>query len=55
MSAYRELKIIYAGPFRTATKSMAEAYKILSFKTHHALDEPFRSPWSGVDAGAEAT
>ncbi|KAI3316818.1 hypothetical protein HD806DRAFT_527618 [Xylariaceae sp. AK1471] len=26
--------------------SMAEAYQILGYKTHHALDEPLGSPWA---------
>ncbi|KAI1121767.1 hypothetical protein F5Y10DRAFT_255620 [Nemania abortiva] len=49
------LQVIHAGLFRTGTKSMAEAYKILGYKTHHALDDPFGSPWAGVERAAEAT
>lgn len=33
------LKVINAGLFRMGTKSMAEAYKILGLRTHHALDD----------------
>ncbi|KAJ5117121.1 hypothetical protein N7526_011230 [Penicillium atrosanguineum] len=41
------LQIINAGLFRTATKSMALAYQILGFKTHHGLlekNKPRRQP-----------
>lgn len=50
------LKIINAGLFRMATKSMAEAYVILGFKTHHGLLESVsQSPWPQLEAAAEAT
>ncbi|KAM3067988.1 hypothetical protein ACMFMG_011038 [Clarireedia jacksonii] len=50
------LKIINAGLFRTATKSMARAYQILGFKPHHGLMEDIiLSPWTGIEQAAEAT
>lgn len=50
------LQVIHAGLFRTATKSMAEAYKILGYKTHHALDDnPQHTPWVKIEQAAEAT
>lgn len=50
------LQVIHAGLFRTATKSMAEAYKILGYKTHHALsDDPQHTPWDKIAQAAEAT
>ncbi|KAI0099722.1 hypothetical protein GGR51DRAFT_534906 [Nemania sp. FL0031] len=49
------LQVIHAGLFRTGTKSMAEAYEILGYKTHHGLDSPSDNPWLGVERAAEAT
>jgi hypothetical protein len=49
------LKVIHAGFFRTATKSMAEAYRILGYKTHHGLDDMRGNPWAGLEQAAEAT
>jgi hypothetical protein len=50
------LKIINAGLFRTATKSMARAYQILGFKAHHGLlQDVLLSPWTGIEQAAEAT
>ncbi|PQE09315.1 efflux pump antibiotic resistance protein [Rutstroemia sp. NJR-2017a BVV2] len=50
------LKIINAGLFRTATKSMARSYQILGFKTHHGLiEDVLLSPWTGIEQAAEAT
>jgi hypothetical protein len=38
------------------TKSCSEAYKILGYKAHHALDESvFESPWPLLEQAAEAT
>ncbi|KAM0386981.1 hypothetical protein ACHAQC_011170 [Fusarium culmorum] len=52
---YDGMKIIHAGLFRTATKSMTEAYRILGYKAHHALDDVWAVPWSGIEQAAEAT
>jgi hypothetical protein len=50
------LQIINVGLFRTATKSMALAYKILGFKTHHGLLEKVtETPWAQLEQAAEAT
>ncbi|KAJ5662714.1 hypothetical protein N7462_011640 [Penicillium macrosclerotiorum] len=62
MEAQREKKvaggllIINAGLFRTATKSMALAYQILGFKTHHGLlEKATDTPWVQIEKAAEAT
>lgn len=50
------LLIIHAGLFRTGTKSMARAYQILGFKTHHGLLEKVTdTPWVQLEQAAEAT
>ena len=50
------LLIINAGLFRSATKSMALAYQILGFKTHHGLLESVTdTPWVSLEEAAEAT
>ncbi|KAI1172621.1 hypothetical protein F4777DRAFT_496987 [Nemania sp. FL0916] len=49
------IKIIHAGLFRMGTWSMAKAYRILGFSTFHALDEPWRVNWVGLENAAEAT
>lgn len=50
------LKVINAGLFRMATKSMATAYKILGYKTHHGLLEGvLDTPWNLIEQAAEAT
>ncbi|KAF7375515.1 Efflux pump antibiotic resistance protein [Mycena sanguinolenta] len=50
------LIIIHAGFFRTATKSMALAYQILGFTTHHGLlEDILQTPWNSIEQAAEAT
>jgi hypothetical protein len=49
------LKIIHAGLYRTGTASMAEAYRILGYKTHHALANVWEVPWVQIEQAAEAT
>jgi hypothetical protein len=50
------LLIINAGLFRMATKSMAQAYKILGYRTHHGLlEDVMETPWSLIEQAAEAT
>jgi hypothetical protein len=50
------LKIINAGLFRMATKSMAIAYGILGYKTHHGLlENVLDSPYPFLEEAAEAT
>ncbi|CAH0051059.1 unnamed protein product [Clonostachys solani] len=47
------IKIINASLFRMGTKSMAEAYKILGYRTHHAIDDPSTVPWHLIEEAAE--
>ncbi|KAJ7246381.1 hypothetical protein C8J57DRAFT_1724795 [Mycena rebaudengoi] len=50
------LKVINASLFRMGTKSMAQAYKILGYKTHHGLlEDVMDTPWSLLEKAAEAT
>lgn len=50
------LLIINAGLFRTGTTSLARAYQILGFKTHHGLLEKVTdTPWVQLEQAAEAT
>jgi len=50
------LKIINVGLFRMGTKSMAHAYQILGFRTHHGLlEDVFDTPWTRIEEAAEAT
>lgn len=50
------LKIINAALFRMGTKSMALAYQILGYRTHHGLLEDVTdSPWTQLEQAAEAT
>ncbi|RDW74844.1 hypothetical protein BP6252_05986 [Coleophoma cylindrospora] len=50
------LKVINASLFRMATKSMAQAYIMLGYKTHHALLEDMTdTPWAKIEEAAEAT
>jgi len=50
------LKVINASLFRMGTKSMARAYQILGYKTHHGLLETvFEGPWVQIEQAAEAT
>jgi hypothetical protein len=53
--SHNGLKIINAGLWRTATKSMARAYQILGFKVHHGLlEDVTESPWTAIEHAAEA-
>ncbi|KAI3317921.1 hypothetical protein HD806DRAFT_513654 [Xylariaceae sp. AK1471] len=49
------LKVLHAGLFRMGTWSSAKAYRILGFKTFHALDEPWRGNWVELEKAVEAT
>ncbi|RYP24893.1 hypothetical protein DL767_008517 [Monosporascus sp. MG133] len=50
------LKIINASLFRMGTRSMAQAYQILGYKTHHGLlEDAMDSPWALIEQAAEAT
>jgi hypothetical protein len=52
---YSGLQIIHAGLFRTATKSMAFAYRELGYTAHHGLDDVLGNPWTQLEHAAEAT
>lgn len=49
------LKVVHAGLYRTGTASMAEAYRVLGYKTHHALANVWEVPWGQIEQAAEAT
>ena len=50
------LKITHAGFLGTGTSSLATAYQILGFKTHHGLLRPLSTiPWQAIERAAEAT
>ncbi|KAJ4251416.1 hypothetical protein NW762_011398 [Fusarium torreyae] len=49
------LEIIHAGLYRTATGSMAEAYRILGYNAQHALEDLWNLPWVKLEQAAEAT
>ncbi|KAF4969807.1 hypothetical protein FSARC_3032 [Fusarium sarcochroum] len=49
------LKIIHAGLYRTATGSMAKAYRILGYNAQHALEDLWNLPWVRLEQAAEAT
>jgi hypothetical protein len=49
------LKILHAGLFRMGTHSLAQAYRVLGFKTFHALDDPWNVNWVKLEEAAEAT
>lgn len=52
---YSGLQIIHAGLFRTATRSMAFAYRELGYDAHHGLDDVLGNPWTQLEQAAEAT
>jgi hypothetical protein len=51
------IKIIHAGLFRTATMSMAKAYTILGYSTHHGLHNPRLNgnPYHLIEDAAHST
>lgn len=50
------LKVIHVALFRMATRSVAEAYRILGYKVHHGLDvDTLNIPWGKIEEAAEAT
>ncbi|RYP12039.1 hypothetical protein DL765_007499 [Monosporascus sp. GIB2] len=54
-SQHDGLRVIHVALFRMATRSSAEAYRILGYKTHHGLDDVFGMPWPLLEKAAEAT
>ncbi|CAH0038151.1 unnamed protein product [Clonostachys rhizophaga] len=49
------LAVIHVALFRMATKSMAHAYRILGYKTHHGDEDILGNPWESIERAAEAT
>lgn len=50
------LIIIHAALYRMATRSLAEAYRILGYKAHHAHDgDVLEQRWDIIEQAAEAT
>jgi hypothetical protein len=49
------LVIIHVALFRMATQSLAEAYRILGYKTHHGVEDILGNPWDEIEQAAEAT
>ncbi|KAK8016758.1 hypothetical protein PG993_014947 [Apiospora rasikravindrae] len=47
-------KVIHAALFKMGTRSMAEAYKILGYHTHHGMDDIWGNPWEQLEKAAEA-
>ncbi|KAK8122953.1 hypothetical protein PG984_011623 [Apiospora sp. TS-2023a] len=48
-------KVIHAALLKMGTKSLAEAYKILGYHTHHGLDDLWGNPWEKIEKASEAT
>ncbi|OTA63179.1 hypothetical protein K449DRAFT_405308 [Hypoxylon sp. EC38] len=55
LSSCDGLRVIHVALFRMATRSLAEAYRILGYKTHHGLDDVFGMPWDLLEKAAEAS
>ncbi|KAI1126709.1 hypothetical protein F5Y10DRAFT_278568 [Nemania abortiva] len=49
------LVVIHVALFRMATASLAAAYRILGYKTHHGLDDTLGMPWGQLEQAAEST
>lgn len=49
------LVVIHVALFRMATRSLAEAYRILGYKTHHGVEDILGNPWVEIEQAAEAT
>lgn len=54
-SGEKGLKVIHVALFRMATRSMAEAYRVLGYKTHHGVEDILGNPWAQIEEAAEAT
>ncbi|KAK8061987.1 hypothetical protein PG994_008353 [Apiospora phragmitis] len=48
-------QVIHAALFKMATRSMAEAYKILGLHTHHGMDDIWGNPWEQLEKATEVT
>jgi hypothetical protein len=53
--AGKGLVVIHVALFRMATRSLAEAYRILGYKTHHGVEDILGNPWDEIEQAAEAT
>lgn len=49
------LAVIHVALFRTATRSLAEAYRTLGYKTHHGVEDILGNPWAQIEQAADAT
>lgn len=49
------LLIIHVALYRMATRSLAEAYRILGYKTHHGIEDILGNPWVGIEKAVEGT
>ncbi|KAM3554159.1 hypothetical protein MY1884_006280 [Beauveria asiatica] len=49
------LVVIHVALYRMATRSFAEAYRILGYKTHHGIEDLLGNPWVGIEQAVEAT
>ncbi|KFH41717.1 hypothetical protein ACRE_075630 [Hapsidospora chrysogenum ATCC 11550] len=49
------LAVIHVALFRMGTRSIAEAYRILGYKTHHGTEHTLGNPWAQVEHAADAT
>ncbi|KAJ4863452.1 hypothetical protein T069G_04406 [Trichoderma breve] len=53
--AGKGLLVIHVALFRMATRSLAEAYRTLGYKTHHGVEDILGNPWDKIEQAAEAT
>ncbi|KAL6786340.1 hypothetical protein J3E68DRAFT_447245 [Trichoderma sp. SZMC 28012] len=53
--AGKGLLVIHVALFRMATRSLAEAYRTLGYKTHHGVEDILGNPWDEIEQAAEAT
>ncbi|KAJ6786534.1 hypothetical protein PWT90_08192 [Aphanocladium album] len=49
------LQVIHVALYRMATRSLAEAYRILGYKTHHGIEDVMGNPWVGIEKAVEGT
>jgi hypothetical protein len=49
------LAVIHVALFRMATRSLAEAYRILGYHTHHGIEDVLGNPWELIEQAAEST
>ncbi|KAJ3484359.1 hypothetical protein NLG97_g7073 [Lecanicillium saksenae] len=49
------LQVIHVALYRMATRSLAEAYRILGYKTHHGIEDILGNPWVGIEKAVEGT